>query len=97
VLTRQWGPRERPQGGNDVCGSKDLPAWPVLTLNPGSSVRVYPRGPGTRLRRTPLGPKGLCALGGCADLRKTVTRQPGRDTTATASGVSSVASNHETE
>ena len=30
--------------------SKDLPAWPVLTLNPGSSVRVYPRGPTHTLR-----------------------------------------------
>jgi len=75
--------------------SKDLPAWPVLTLNPGSSVRVYPRGPGTRLRRTPSTRKSFVPT--VAAPTSGTTRRYDPAPYNRASGVPSVASNHEDE
>ena len=49
VLTSSWALGSVPRRERHLR-SKDLPAWPVLTLNPGSSVRVYPRGPTHTLR-----------------------------------------------
>ncbi len=66
VLTRWWALGSVPRRERHLR-SKDLPAWPDLTLNPGSSVRVYPRGPDETLRLCPLRLKGLCSnrvLGG---------------------------------
>jgi hypothetical protein len=49
VLMRWWALGSVPRRERHLW-SKDLPAWPVLTLNSGSSVWVYPRGPSHRLR-----------------------------------------------
>jgi hypothetical protein len=56
VLTSSWALGSVPRRERHLR-SKDLPAWPVLTLNPGSSVRVYPRGPTHTLRAWLFGGK----------------------------------------
>jgi hypothetical protein len=43
--SRAWGALGSVPGRERHLWSRDLPARPVFTLDPGSSVRAYPRGP----------------------------------------------------
>ncbi len=55
------GPRERPTEGATPA-VKDLPARPDFTLNSGSSVRAYSRGPSKNCTPAPASAKGLQGL-----------------------------------